>query len=247
MDSYESGTPIRRPILPFRVESDERRLARPHPLGETPPLPTKVLVVDDHEIIKHGLQSVFRDSAIRVCGEASSPDEAIRLARKLKPDVVLLDVLLGAGDSLDSVKRLRSAVPGMKVVMLSAFDNPTYVARAVSAGAHDYLLKTASRAELIAVITGAAEGAPPSRAGELKRMASSMAKRDPSAEGGIRLTARETQVLRLVAMGLSNQEIADSLEISIETVKEHVQNLLRKTSLNDRTQAAVWALRQGIA
>ena len=210
-------------------------------------MPTKVLVVDDHEIIKHGLQSVFKDSAIRVCGEASSPDEAIRLARKLKPDVVLLDVLLGAGDSLDAVKRLRSAVPGMKVVMLSAFDNPTYVARAVSAGAHDYLLKTASRAELIAVITGAAEGAPPSRTGELKRMVSSMAKRDPSAEGGIQLTARETQVLRLVAMGLSNQEIADSLEISIETVKEHVQNLLRKTSLNDRTQAAVWALRQGIA
>jgi DNA-binding NarL/FixJ family response regulator len=78
-------------------------------------------------------------------------------------------------------------------------------------------------------------------------MASSMAKRDPSVGGGIPLTARETQVLRLIAMGLSNQEIADSLEISVETVKEHVQNLLRKTSLNDRTQAAVWAIRQGIA
>jgi DNA-binding NarL/FixJ family response regulator len=206
-----------------------------------------VLVVDDQDIIKHGLRSVFKDSAVRVCGEASSADEAIRLSRKLKPDVVLLDVLLGAGDSLDAVKRLRSAVPGTKVVMLSAFDNPTYVARAVSAGAHDYLLKTSSRGELIAAVTGAAEGSPPSRVGELKRMASSMAKRDAAVSGGIPLTPRETQVLRLVAMGLSNQEIADSLEISIETVKEHVQNLLRKTSLNDRTQAAVWALRQGIA
>lgn len=212
-----------------------------------PPMAIKVLVVDDHDIIKHGLQSVFKDSDIRVCGEASSSDEAVRQVRKLRPDVVLLDVLLEAGDSLDTVKRLRSAAPGTRVVMLSAFDNPTYVARAVSAGAHDYLLKTASRAEIIAAVSGAAEGSPPSRAGELKRMATSMSKRQASVEGGIPLTPRETQVLRLVAMGLSNQEIADSLEISIETVKEHVQNLLRKTSLNDRTQAAVWALRQGIA
>jgi hypothetical protein len=210
-------------------------------------MPVKVLIVDDHDIIKHGLQSVFKGSAVRICGEASSADEAVKQARKLKPDVVLLDVLLGSGDSLDTVKQLRSAVPSAKVVMLSAFDNPTYVARAASAGAHDYLLKTLSRADLIAAVTAAAEGAPPSRIGELKQMASSMAKRDPSARGGIQLTSRETQVLRLIAMGLSNQEIATSLEISVETVKEHVQNLLRKTSLNDRTQAAVWALRQGIA
>jgi DNA-binding NarL/FixJ family response regulator len=133
------------------------------------------------------------------------------------------------------------------VVMFSAFDNPTYVARAISAGAHDYLLKTAGRSELIAAVTGAAAGSPPSKAGELKRMATSMSKRQSAVGGGIQLTPRESQVLRLVAMGLSNQEIADSLEISIETVKEHVQNLLRKTSLNDRTQAAVWALRQGLA
>jgi len=212
-----------------------------------PPMPVKVLIVDDHDIIRHGLQSVFKGSAVRICGEASSADEAVKQARKLKPDVVLLDVLLGSGDSLDTVKQLRSAVPSAKVVMLSAFDNPTYVARAASAGAHDYLLKTLSRADLIAAVTAAAEGAPPSRIGELKQMASSMAKRDPSARGGIQLTSRETQVLRLIAMGLSNQEIATSLEISVETVKEHVQNLLRKTSLNDRTQAAVWALRQGIA
>jgi DNA-binding NarL/FixJ family response regulator len=212
-----------------------------------PPMAVNVLVVDDHDIIKHGLQSVFKDSGIRVCGEASTADEALRQARKLKPDVILLDVRLEEGDSLDTVKRLRSAVPNAKVVMLSAFDNPTYVARAVSAGAHDYLLKTATRAELIAAVSGAAKGGPPSRVGELKQMATSMAKRDPSVGGGISLSPRETQVLRLIAMGLSNQEIADALEISIETVKEHVQSVLRKTSLGDRTQAAVWALRQGIA
>jgi DNA-binding NarL/FixJ family response regulator len=212
-----------------------------------PPMAVSVLVVDDHDIIKHGLNSVFKDSGIRVCGDASSADEAVRQARKLKPDVILLDVLLEAGDALDTVKRLRSAAPDAKVVMFSAFDNPTYVARAVAAGAHDYLLKSASRAQVIAAITGAVTGAPPSRAGELKRMATAMAKRDSSVGGGVSLTPRESQVLRQIAMGLSNQEIATALDISIETVKEHVQSVLRKTALSDRTQAAVWALRQGIA
>lgn len=210
-------------------------------------MPVKVLVVDDHEVVRKGLVSLFKDSAVRVCGEAASADAAVRLARKLKPDVVLLDVLLEGGDSLDSLKQLRAAAPDARVVMLSAFDNPTYVARAVSGGAHDYLLKTATRSEIIAAVTGAAEGATPSRAGQLRRMASSMSRREPASGGGVQLTPRETQVIRLLAMGLSNQEIADALEISVETVKEHVQNLLRKISLTDRTQAAVWALRHGLA
>lgn len=212
-----------------------------------PPMPIKVLVVDDHEIVREGLASLFKDSEIRICGMASSADEAIRLARKHKPDVALVDVLLDGIDCFDSLKRLRAAATDMRVVMLSAFDSQTYVARAVSAGAHDYLLKTATRAELIGAITGAASNAPPSRAGQLKGVAHAMKNRDSTTSAGITLTPRESQVLRLIAMGLSNQEIADSLEISIETVKEHVQNLLRKTSLGDRTQAAVWALRHGLA
>lgn len=211
-------------------------------------MPTKLLVVDDHDVIRHGLASLFKDSDVRVAGEARTADEAVRAARKLKPDVVLLDVILGGGDSLDSIKRVRSAAPAARVVMFSAFDNPTYIARAVSAGAHDYILKTATRTEVIAAVTGAAAGATPTRFGEHRRMATSMARREAAAVGGgVQLTPRETQVIRLVAMGLSNQEIADSLGISVETVKEHVQNLLRKTSLNDRTQAAVWALRNGLA
>jgi DNA-binding NarL/FixJ family response regulator len=207
----------------------------------------KVLVVDDHVIVRQGLASVFAGSAVRVCGEAGTADEAVRLARKLKPDVVLLDVLLAAGDSIAAIKELREAAPKARVVMLSAFDNPTYVARAVAAGAHDYLLKSCSRAELIAAVTGAAQGAQATRSGELKSMTATMAKRQATTSAGVQLTPRETQVLRLVAMGLSNQEIADALEISIETVKEHVQHVLRKIKLSDRTQAAVWALRQGLA
>ena len=208
---------------------------------------TSVLIADDHEVVRRGLTSLFADSSVRVCGEAATEDEAVRQARKLKPDVVLLDVRFGDADGLEVVKRIRAAAPAAKVVMLSAFDNPTYVARAVAAGAHDYLLKTASRAELIAAVTSAAAGEHATRSGELRRVAGQMSRRDRQAVAGVPLTPRETQVLRLVAMGLSNQEIADSLEISIETVKEHVQNLLRKLGLGDRTQAAVWALRQGLA
>jgi DNA-binding NarL/FixJ family response regulator len=116
----------------------------------------------------------------------------------------------------------------------------------VSAGAHDYVLKTASRSDLIGAVTNAAAGDEPSRSGELRKVAKAMAKREAATDSGVPLTPRETQVLRQIAMGLANQEIADALEISVETVKEHVQNLLRKISVNDRTQAAVWALRHGL-
>lgn len=207
----------------------------------------KVLVVDDHEIIRRGVASLVQGSEIQLVAEAADGEEAAKLARKHRPDVVLLDVRIGGKNGLDFIKRIRSAAPNTKVVMLSAFDNTTYVARAVSAGAHDYVLKSASRKELLEAVTGAAEGAAPTRSGELRRIAGTMAQRAAPANADVPLTPRETQVLRLIAMGLSNKEIGDSLEISIETVKEHVQNLLRKIALEDRTQAAVWAIRHGLA
>ena len=217
-----------------------------------PPPPTtssssiRVLVADDHEIVRHGLTSVFKDSEICIVGEATDAAEAVTLAGTQQPDVVTLDVRLGAGDGLDAIKAIREACPDTRIVMLSSFDSPTYIARAVSAGASDYVLKTASRDELIEAVTRAARGLPPARSGEFRRISRSMANKSLPDDIDVPLTPRETQVLRLVAMGLSNQEIADSLDISIETVKEHVQNLLRKLSVGDRTQAAVWAIRHGL-
>jgi DNA-binding NarL/FixJ family response regulator len=216
-----------------------------------PPPPTtsssiRVLVADDHEIVRHGLKSVFKDSEICIVGEATDAAEAVALTGTQRPDVVTLDVRLGAGDGLDAIKAIREACPDTRIVMLSSFDSPTYIARAVSAGASDYVLKTASRKDLIEAVTNAARGLPPARSGEFRRISRSMANKSLPDDIDVPLTPRETQVLRLVAMGLSNQEIADSLEISIETVKEHVQNLLRKLSVGDRTQAAVWAIRHGL-
>jgi DNA-binding NarL/FixJ family response regulator len=159
---------------------------------------------------------------------------------------VLLDVRLDSGDGINAIRTIREAAPNSRTVMFSAFDSSTYIARAISAGAHDYLLKTVSRQELIDAVTNAARGTPPSRSGEFRRMVSSMANKTVPDDLEVPLTPRETQVLRLVALGLSNQEIADPLGISIETVKEHVQNLLRKLAVGDRTQAAVWAIRHGL-
>ena len=206
----------------------------------------KVVIADDHEVVRCGLASLLAGSEVKILGEASNGDEALKLAKKLKPDVVLLDIRMAGKDGLATLEKLRAELPTARVVMLSTFDNPTYVARAVAAGAHDYILKGASRSEIIAAITGAAAGQLPAKAGELRRVATTMAYRVATPDPDIPLTQRETQVLRHMALGLSNKEIAQSLTISVETVKEHVQNILRKIAVSDRTQAAVWAVRRGL-
>jgi DNA-binding NarL/FixJ family response regulator len=170
----------------------------------------------------------------------------VKLAEQCKPDVVLLDIRMPDGDGLSTLEKLRTKVPNSKIVMLSTYDNPTYIARAVALGASDFVLKGATRAALIETIMTAAAGESPSRAGELRRIAGAMKVRQVVDDDEVPLTQRETQVLRHVALGLSNKEIGRSLEISVETVKEHVQNILRKIAVNDRTQAAVWAVRKGL-
>jgi DNA-binding NarL/FixJ family response regulator len=205
-----------------------------------------VVVADDHEVVRTGLASLLAGSDIKIVAESTGGDEAVKMAVKHKPDVVLLDIRMPDGEGLDALDKIRREVPATRVVILSTYDNPTYVARAVALGASDYVLKGASRQDLIVAITGAAEGKAPSSVGELQKVAGAMSKNFASGNGEIPLTNRETQVLRHVALGLSNKEIGRSLAISIETVKEHVQNILRKISVTDRTQAAVWAVRKGL-
>jgi len=208
----------------------------------------KVLVVDDHEVVRTGLASLFSGSNVKIVAEAGSGAEGAKMAAKHKPDVILLDIRMPDADGLDAMAKIRKSSPNSSVVVLSTYDNPTYVARAVAAGASDYVLKGSSRNELIAAITAAATGKSPSATGELARVASAMSKKNTVDidDGEISLTNRETQVLRHVALGLSNKEIGQALSISIETVKEHVQNILRKIAVTDRTQAAVWAVKKGL-
>ncbi len=206
----------------------------------------KLLIADDHEVIRTGLASLLAGSNIEIVAQAANGKEAVRLAEQHRPDVVLLDIRMPDGDGLATLEKLRAKVPEARVVMLSTYDNPTYIARAVALGASDYVLKGSSREDLIATIEAAATGESPSRAGELRRVAGAMKIRQVIDDDDVPLTQRETQVLRHVALGLSNKEIGRSLEISVETVKEHVQNILRKIAVSDRTQAAVWAVRKGL-
>jgi DNA-binding NarL/FixJ family response regulator len=206
----------------------------------------RLLICDDHEVIRTGLASLLAGTDIQIIGEAANGKDALRIAQKEKPDVILLDIRMPDGDGLSTLEKLRAKVPESKVVMLSTYDNPTYIARAVALGAADYALKGSSREDLIATIMAASTGESPSRAGELKKIAAAMKVRQAIDDDDVPLTQRETQVLRHVALGLSNREIGKSLEISVETVKEHVQNILRKIAVSDRTQAAVWAVRKGL-
>ena len=206
----------------------------------------RLLVADDHEVIRTGLATLLAGTDIKIVAEAATGKEAIERAQECNPDVVLLDIRMPDGDGLSTLEKLRTAVPDSYVVMLSTYDNPTYIARAVALGASDYVLKGSSRDDLVATIITAAAGESPSRAGELRRVASAMKVRQVIDDDEVPLTQRETQVLRHVALGLSNKEIGRSLEISVETVKEHVQNILRKIAVSDRTQAAVWAVRKGL-
>jgi DNA-binding NarL/FixJ family response regulator len=206
----------------------------------------RVVVADDHEVVRRGLGCLFADTNINIVGEAASGTEAIEQAKKHKPDVVVLDIRMPGMDGLDTLEKLRAEVPNSRVVMMSTYDNPTYVARSVALGASDYVLKGSSRDHILTAITRAAAGEPAAPESILYRIRGNMTRRREGNDQENPLTNRELQVLRHVALGLSNREIGRSLTISIETVKEHVQNILRKIDVADRTQAAVWAVKRGL-
>jgi DNA-binding NarL/FixJ family response regulator len=205
-----------------------------------------MVVADDHEVIRTGLASLLQGTDIEIVDQAVNGEEAIEKALYHRPDVILMDVRMPHRDGIAALEEIRTKLPQIRVVMFSTYDNPTYVARSAALGAADYVLKSTTRDELIAAIRRAAEGEEPGENSLLHRVKRSMSRRKDAAEDSVPLTNRELQVLRHVALGLSNREIGRSLEISIETVKEHVQNILRKLDVKDRTQAAVWAVRRGL-
>lgn len=206
-----------------------------------------VLVADDHEVVRTGLARLLEDSDITIVGEAENGEQAVEQTLKHNPDVVLMDIRMPDSDGLAALETIKQQKPDVRIVMLSTYDNPTYVARSVALGASDYVLKDSSREDLIAAITRAASGESPSDDSIMHRIKDTMSRRRERVDRSeIPLTNRELQVLRHVALGLSNREIGTSLGISIETVKEHVQNILRKIEAADRTQAAVWAIKKGL-
>lgn len=208
----------------------------------------RLLVVDDHEVVRCGLRSLFQGTEIQVTGEAASGEEAVNKAKKEKDkyDVVLLDVRMSEGDGLNALGRIKLDRPELPIVILSAYDNPSYIARAVALGAAGYVLKGSPREELLDAVRKASVGDSTWTRDNLRRVTGALATPRLNLDSEVPLTQRESEVLRHLTSGATNKEIARTLEISYETVKEHVQHILRKIGVSDRTQAAVWAVRKGL-
>jgi len=204
----------------------------------------KVLIADDHEVVRSGLKTLLANTDIEIAAEVATGEAAVKWALAHKPDVVLLDIRMPEGDGLTALGRIKLDKPEMPVLMLSTFDNPTYIARAVALGASGYVLKSCTRDALLQAIRTTAAGESAWTREELRRVTGALATPRLAADVEVPLTQRESEVLKQLAMGLTNKEIANTLHISYETVKEHVQHILRKIGVSDRTQAAVWAVRK---
>jgi DNA-binding NarL/FixJ family response regulator len=205
-----------------------------------------ILIADDHEVVRIGLRTLLKDSDIRIVAEAADGGAANSAAKKVRPDLILLDVRMPDVDGLNCLARLKVDLPETPVLMFSSFDNPTYLARALALGAAGYLLKSATPEVIINAIRAVAGGDSIWSKEELRRIAGSLGAPSTTSDGDVQLTKREGEVLKQLAFGLTNKEIAQSLGISYETVKEHVQHILRKLNVSDRTQAAVWAVRKNL-
>lgn len=207
-------------------------------------MPIRILIADDHDMVRAGLKTMLAGTDVEVAAEATTGEQAVKLALSEPIDVALLDVRMPDGDGLTALGRIKLDKADLPVLILSTYDNPTYIARSVALGAAGYVLKGCSKDELLQAIRTAAKGESAWTREELRRVTGALATPRLSADVEVPLTQRESEVLRQLAYGLTNKEIAQALHISYETVKEHVQHILRKIGVSDRTQAAVWAVRK---
>lgn len=209
----------------------------------------RVLLVDDHEMVRIGLAAVLgTEEGIEVVGEAGNGLEGLRLAREYSPDVVLMDLVMDGMDGIETTRRLMEEMPECRVIVLTSFLDDEKMYPVIEAGAFSYLLKTSRASEIADAIRAAARGQSVLESQVASKMMNRF-RRPPqvAAQPHEDLTDREMEVLKLIALGKSNQEIADDLFIGIKTVKYHLTNLFGKLGVEDRTQAAIYAHRNGLA
>jgi NarL family two-component system response regulator LiaR len=207
----------------------------------------RTLITDDHKVVRRGLRGFLElDPELEVVGEASNGKEAVALARSLEPDVVLMDLLMPVMDGIEATGEIRRRLPEVEVVALTSVLEDASVTGAIRAGAIGYLLKTTDADELCEAIKAAAAGQvrlAPEAASRLMREVRAPESSEALTEP---LTERETEVLRLLARGKANKQIARELFVATSTVKTHVNNLYRKLGVSSRTQAALYAARIGL-
>ena len=205
-----------------------------------------VLIVDDHPVVREGLRSFLQlQEDMEVVGEAADGVEALEKVGELVPDVVLIDLVMPRMDGITTIRRIGAISPSSRILVLTSFSEDEKVFPAIKAGAHGYLMKDIKPTDLAQSIRLVYRGEPSLHPEIARKLMDQLAKGEGDAEE--RLTARETEVLLLIARGYSNKEIAAALQVSEKTVKTHVSNILQKLHLSDRTQAALYAVRQRIA
>lgn len=212
------------------------------------PDPMRIMIVDDHPVWRNGLRGDFAASGVAtVVAEAGDGGEAIELARTVMPDIVIMDLRLPTLSGVEATRQIVADSPHIRVLVLSASPEEADVLEAVKAGASGYLLKSSTAAEVIDAVRRVRDGEPVFSAplaglvlGEFRRMAAGKDSTDP------KITAREQEILKLVAKGYTYREIADQLIISVKTVQNHVQNILSKLHLRGRYELMRYALRRGL-
>nr|WP_119590119.1 response regulator transcription factor [Streptomyces scabiei] len=218
--------------------------AHPHPHPH-PQQPISVLVVDDHPVVRDGLRGMFESApGFRVLGEAANGTEAVELTAALDPDVVLMDLRMPGGGGVEAIRELTRRAARAKVLVLTTYDTDSDTLPAIEAGATGYLLKDAPREELFSAVRAAAEGRTVLSPAVASRLVTAV--RSPRTPGSEPLSAREREVLALVARGTANREIARELFISEATVKTHLTHLYAKLGVKDRAAAVATAYERGI-
>ena len=226
---------------------------------ENPPT-TRIVLVDDEDLIRFGLMGILsREEDMEVVGEASTGSEALRLCRNLRPELVLMDVEMPEMDGLSATRQLKEELPTISVLILTAHDNPDYMLEAVQAGAAGFLLKESALQHVASAVRTLMNGEPlldQELAVRLLRRLSPQVEEAGSREAQVdeelrakmleALTDRELEILDLLSSGMSNQQIAQQLFLSLSTVKTHVHRIISKLEVSDRTQAAVRAIRLGL-
>jgi two-component system, NarL family, nitrate/nitrite response regulator NarL len=209
----------------------------------------RVLIADDHKLFRQGLISLMntRRELVEVVGEAETGEEAIQMALDLKPDVILMDIYMPQVDGLQASKVIHARDPKIAIVILTSSEKDGHLYEAVQLGVSGYLLKSLDAEELFQMIEGVTHGEAAMTRSMATRLLKGVAQRIVQEDKGeSSLTEKELLVLRLVASGASNPEIAESLSISVNTVKSHLKNILEKLQLTNRTQAATYAIKRGL-
>lgn len=203
------------------------------------------MIVDDHAIVREGLQTLLAEEpAVAIVGEAVNGAEAVRLAAELRPDVILMDLVMPELDGIEATRRICAAGSPSHVLVLTSFADDKHVPAAIKAGATGYLLKDVLKDDLVSAIRAAAEGKPTLHPEAQRHLISQVT--SPTTSRLESLTQREQDILRLVARGYSNKEIAAALHLTEGTVKGYVSTVLAKLEVADRTQAALYAVKHGL-